>query len=153
MLLPINFSWLLDSKLAGSGLPRSFEEIEFVKHCGILSIVTMTEERLPESWVNDLEYLHVPTKDFSFPGIVRINEAVDFIHNRLCRNKPVLVHCNGGTGRTGMILACYLLKYHKYIPELAIEKIRRERPNSIRSEIQQIAINLYYLYLQTCMIK
>lgn len=143
-----NFSWLLNNKLAGSGLPKSYDDMRWIIQMGIRSIVTMTEDRLPDSWLDDINCLHVPTKDFSFPGISKIEEAVDFINDEISNNKSVLVHCGGGTGRTGMILACYLIKYHHYEPEAAIERIRKERPNSIRSEIQQIAIKLFYLRLK-----
>ncbi|HSB50301.1 MAG TPA: dual specificity protein phosphatase family protein, partial [Nitrosopumilaceae archaeon] len=55
----------------------------------------------------------------------------------------VMVHCAAGMGRAGTVLACYLVKYHKYSAKDAIEKLRKERPGSIQSEIQEFAILLY----------
>ncbi|NHI02757.1 Protein tyrosine phosphatase [Candidatus Nitrosotalea sp. TS] len=43
---PTNFSWLLDNKLAGSGMPTTPSEIDWVVKQGVRSIVTMTEESL-----------------------------------------------------------------------------------------------------------
>lgn len=100
----------------------------------------MTEESLPESWVTDVKYLHVPTEDFSAPDLEQIDQAVEFIHERIQNNEPVMVHCAAGIGRTGTILACYLVKYHKSSAKEAIEKVRKERPGSIQSESQEIAI-------------
>jgi atypical dual specificity phosphatase len=54
-----------------------------------------------------------------------------------------MVHCAAGMGRAGTILACYLVKYQKYSANDAIKKIRKERPGSIQSEMQELAITFY----------
>lgn len=129
-------------------MPTTSLEVEWVAKQGIKSIVTMTEESLPGSWLKGIKYLHVPTEDLSAPDIDKIDEAVDFIHARIQNNEPVLVHCAAGIGRTGTILACYLVKYHKLSSINAIEKVRKERPGSIQSESQELAVGLYYKHLQ-----
>ena len=144
---PTNFSWLINDKLAGSGMPTSVSEIDWILKQGVKSIVTMTENSLPESWVKNVKYLHVPTEDFSAPDMEQIDEAVEFIRNRIESNEPVMVHCAAGVGRTGTILACYLVKYEKIPAKNAIQKVRKERPGSIQSESQEIAIGLYYKFL------
>ena len=144
---PTNFSWLINDKLAGSGMPTSVSEIDWILKQGVKSIVTMTEESLPESWVENVKYLHVPTEDYSAPDMEQIDEAVEFIRNRIESNEPVMVHCAAGIGRTGTILACYLVKYEKISAKNAIQKVRKERPGSIQSESQEIAIGLYYKFL------
>jgi atypical dual specificity phosphatase len=140
---PTNFGWLINNKLAGSGMPTSSSEVDWVLKQGIKSIITMTENALPESWVKEIKYLHVPTEDLSAPDIDKIDQAVDFINKQIQNNEPVMVHCAAGIGRTGTILACYLVKYHKLSATNAIEKIRKERPGSIQSESQELAIGLY----------
>jgi atypical dual specificity phosphatase len=144
---PTNFSWLINNKLAGSGMPTSASEIDWILKQGVKSIVTMTENSLPESWIKNVKYLHVPTEDFSAPDMKQIDEAVEFIQNRLKNNEPVMVHCAAGIGRTGTILACYLVKYQKLSAKDAIQKVRKERPGSIQSESQEIAISLYHKFL------
>ena len=144
---PTNFSWLIDNKLAGSGMPTSVSEIDWILKQGVRSVITMTENSLPESWIKDVKYLHVPTEDFSAPDMEQIDDAVEFIQNRIENNEPVMVHCAAGIGRTGTILACYLVKYQKLSAKDAIQKVRKERPGSIQSESQEIAISLYYKFL------
>ena len=144
---PTNFGWLIDSKLAGSGMPTTPSEVEWVQRQGVKSIVTMTEESLPESWVREVKYLHVPTEDLSAPDMDQIDHAVEFIHERLQNNEPVMVHCAAGIGRTGTILACYLVKYQRVSAKEAIEKVRKARPGSIQSESQEIAVGLYYKHV------
>ena len=140
---PTNFSWLIDEKLAGSGMPTSFDELDWVLKQGVKSIVTMTENSLPDSWVKDINYLHVPTPDLTAPDMDRIDSAVEFIHEQITNKEAVMVHCAAGMGRAGTILACYFIKYQKHSAKEAIQKIRKERPGSIQSDVQEMAITFY----------
>lgn len=144
---PTNFSWLINNKLAGSGMPTSSTELQWVIRQGIKSVITMTENPLPESWVQNVKYLHMPTEDFSAPDMEKIDHTIDFIHERIKSGEPTMVHCAAGVGRTGTILACYLIKYHSFSVTDAIDKVRKERPGSIQSESQEIAIGLYHKFL------
>ncbi len=145
---PTNFSWLIDEKLAGSGIPTSLDELDWILKQGVKSIVTMTENSLPEEWVNEIGYLHVPTPDLTAPDMEKIDLAVDFIHEKITGNQAVMVHCAAGMGRAGTILACYLVKYKKFSAEEAINKIRKERPGSIQSETQELAITFYQKHVR-----
>lgn len=140
---PTNFSWVIEDRLAGSGMPTSFDEFDWVVRQGIKSVVTMTENALPENWTHDIDYLHVPTPDLTAPDMDEIDIAVNFIHEKISNNKAVMVHCAAGLGRAGTILACYLIKHQNLSAVEAIKKIREERPGSIQSEVQEIAITLY----------
>jgi len=140
---PTNFSWLIENKLAGSGIPTSFDEFSWILDQGIKSIVTMTENPLPDNWIENIGYLHVPTPDLTAPDMDKIDSAVEFIHEQIKNNQSVMVHCAAGMGRAGTILACYLVKYKKYTAKDAIKKIRDERPGSIQSEVQELAIDFY----------
>ncbi len=140
---PTNFSWLIKGELAGSGMPTTSDELDWAVSQGIKSIVTMTEEALPGRWVGDLGYLHVPTPDLTAPDMDRIDHAVDYIAGQIAKNRPVMVHCAAGRGRAGTILACYLVKYKKHSAAEAIQKIRKNRPGSIQSDVQEMAIGFY----------
>ena len=145
---PTNFSWLIEEKLAGSGMPTSFDEFEWIQAQGVKSIVTMTENSLPDNWIESIDYLHIPTPDLTAPSVDEIDLAVDFIDQQIKQGQPVMVHCAAGLGRAGTILACYFVKYQKFSAESAIKKIRDERPGSVQSEVQELAIDFYEKHLK-----
>ena len=134
---PDNFSWIIEEKLAGSAIPTSKEEIDWVKQEGVKSIVTIREEPLEDEWIKDVNYLHVHSNDMGIPEFSDLVNSVDFIHQRITNDEPVMVHCLAGLGRTGTILACYLIKYEDMTAGDAIEKVRRERHGSIQSFSQE----------------
>ena len=134
---PDNFSWIIEKKLAVSAIPTSKEEVDWLKEEGVKSIVTIREEPLDDDWIDDIEYLHIHSNDMGVPEFDDLIFSVDFIHRRLENNEPVMVHCLAGLGRTGTILACYLIKYEKMSADDAITKIRKERSGSIQSYSQE----------------
>jgi len=134
---PDKFSWLIENKLAGSGIPTSIEEVQWIIEQGVKSIITIREEPLDDDWIKDVNYLHVMSNDMGVPEFDDLVHVVDFIHKRITSNEPVMVHCLAGMGRTGTILACYLVKYQNMSADEAIQKIREERPGSIQSFSQE----------------
>ena len=145
---PDKFSWLIENKLAGSGIPTSIDEVQWVIKQGVKSIVTIREESLDESWIKDVNYLHVLSNDMGIPEFNDLIYAVDFIHRKITNNEPVLVHCLAGLGRTGTLLACYLIKYQKMSANEATEKVREERPGSIQSYPQEEIIFRFEKFLK-----
>ena len=145
---PDRFSWLIKNKLAGSAIPTSIDEVHWIMDQGIKSIVTIREEPLNDDWVKDVNYLHIISNDMGVPEFDMLIQAVDFIHRRLTHNEPVLVHCLAGLGRTGTILACYLIKHQNMSADESIQKVREERPGSIQSYPQEEIIFQFEKSLQ-----
>ena len=134
---PDNFSWIIEGKLAGSAIPTSIDEVEWAIDQGVKSIVTIREEPLDSDYTNNVNYLHVHSNDMGVPEFDDLVKTVNFIHDRIVNDEPVMVHCLAGLGRTGTILACYLIKYKKMSADDAIQKVRNERSGSIQSFSQE----------------
>ena len=140
---PDNFSWLIEGKLAGSAIPTSKDEVKWLQEQGVKSIVTIREESLDENWINEMNYLHVLSDDMGVPSFDDLKTSVDYVHEKIQNNEPVMVHCLAGLGRTGTILACYLIKYEKMSAEDAIQHVREKRHGSIQSFVQEELIFQY----------
>ena len=126
-----------ENKLAGSAIPTSIDEVQWAIDQGVKSIITVREEPLDDSWTKNVNYLHVHSNDMGVPEFDDLINTIDFIHNRITNNEPVMVHCLAGMGRTGTVLACYLIKHQKMSADEAIQKVRDERPGSIQSFPQE----------------
>jgi atypical dual specificity phosphatase len=148
---PTNFSWVIEDRLAGCGLPVSQDEFEWVVGQGIKSVVTVREIALPSDWFNggDIDYLHLQVEDFGAPNMEELVQAVDFIDQQIISGKPVMVHCAAGKGRTGAVLAAYLVKKQNLTADQAIEKLRGMRPGSVQSISQETAVSMYEKYLKS----
>jgi atypical dual specificity phosphatase len=148
---PTNFSWVSEGKLAGSGLPITEDEFRWVVDKGIKSIVSVREVPLPSKWFDggEIDYLHLMVEDYGAPTMEVLDEIVDYIDKKIRSGKAVLVHCAAGKGRTGAVLAAYMIKKEKLTAEQAIEKIRLMRPGSVQSLTQETALSMYEKYLKT----
>ena len=61
--------------------------------------------------------------------------------------KRVLVHCHAGKGRTGVVIACYLMfKYHIKADE-AVKKVREKRPKCIESKSQMEYCKRFFQFI------
>ena len=147
---PTNFSWVIDGMLAGCGLPVTDDEFDWVVAQGIKSVVTVREVALPSDWFNggDIDYLHLAVEDFGAPNLEELVQAVDFIDQQISSGRPVMVHCAAGKGRTGAVLAAYLIKKQDLTADQAIDKVRDMRPGSVQSISQETAVSMYEKYLR-----
>jgi protein-tyrosine phosphatase len=83
-------------------------------------------------------------KDRSIPSVDQsdnIKALLKNIRNQISLEKNVLVHCNAGLGRSGLI-AALLVKTIGVFPD-SISHIRRYRPGAIETKEQEGFINMF----------
>ena len=145
-----NFSWLIEGEIAGSAAPKSIGDLEFLRKQGVVALVRLTE--YPEIQPDQVKQYSMvdyyqPVPDFIAPTIFQIERIINFITKYVSEGKPVAVSCYEGRGRTGTILACYLVS-KGIAAEEAIKQVRNKRPGSIETKDQEDAIELYYQRLK-----
>jgi atypical dual specificity phosphatase len=129
--MSLNFSWVIENKLAGSRAPRSESDLIALKRKGVGALVRLVEPY--EAWVtsNDvngvgLEDYNEPVPDFHAPTQAQIDKIIAYIDAHLKHGIPVGVSCNAGIGRSGVVLACYLV-HRGLTAKDALELVRRNR--------------------------
>ncbi len=142
-----NFSFI-DEHVAGSAYIYDEEEVLWLYAKGIrvvISLVPLSDpvrERMRELGIEN--YLF-EVEEFAAPPIEIMDKIVELIWSKIREGKRVLVHCLAGCGRTGTVLAAYLVS-KGMTPDEAIEQLRSIRPCSIESQQQHDVVWFYYRF-------
>lgn len=143
----LNFSWLLEGSLAGAQGPTTRRDLIFLKLHDITAVIRM-EEMTISGEALEMADLYEPVPDFTAPRMDQIERMCHFIDEQIeTWEHPVVVTCQAGLGRTGTVLACYLV-HVGYAPENAIDFVRLQRPGSIQNREQEDAISKYSDHLK-----
>jgi atypical dual specificity phosphatase len=128
---PSFFTWVRDAKLAASGRPYSKGQVDWLRDNGITAILSLTEEPLPSEWTQGIETRHISLKDHAPVSPSDMQLGADYIASALSDGKVVLVHCLAGKGRTGSILAAYMMTYEGKTARQALDELRGRRGGSV----------------------
>jgi atypical dual specificity phosphatase len=141
---PDTFTWIEQPLLGAMARPDSLAEFTWLRKQGIDLLISLTETPPRRDWINDagLMVLHIPVEDMEPPTQVQLDRCISAIHRANGRKMGVLVHCSAGLGRTGVILACYLVS-KGMTPANAISRVRRLRPGSIETDEQAEAVSIF----------
>jgi atypical dual specificity phosphatase len=139
--------WIEEPILLGSSNPTN-RELEDLYQEGFRTIISLLDEheQRPDYDIKTIEEegfkrYSIPVTDFTAPTLFDFQKFLDIV-NRSSRQGKILVHCQGGTGRTGTMAAAYWIKKGLSANE-AIKKIRKSMPGAI--EILEQEESLYEL--------
>ena len=135
--------------MTGSWVRNLQMDIETIVDWGGSTLVTLMEQheldmlnvpdlgQVAESY--GLNWYHLPIRDVSIPSFDFEENWVDVganLRNRLLSGQSIVVHCRGGLGRTGLVVACLLIELGEE-PDEAIQRVREVRPGAVETMEQE----------------
>jgi protein-tyrosine phosphatase len=136
--------WVDEGRLLAGQYPGEPEpeaalaKLTRIREAGVEFFLDLTEEHEPlpayREEIAPLEYRRMPIRDLTCPSPDEMRAILDTIDGALARERCVYVHCWGGIGRTGTVVACWLIRRGRTADQALrfIEARRREIPAGYR---------------------
>jgi len=144
--MAFNFSWVVPEQVGGMGHPGSHGVQWLHEEQGVTGVISLTEAA-PAS-ATGVDLLHLPVVDMTSPSLDQLTQAVAFMRAVLDAGGRVVAHCGAGLGRTGTVLAAYLVATG-ISSSNAILQVRVQRPGSIETAAQEQAIHRFAEFVGT----
>ncbi len=146
---PRGFNWIIPGKLAGCPAPGIVASIDYdldlLSRVGITRLITLTEKDLDQDALqrHKLTNTHLPIFDREAPSIGQTHMLLVRMQKYIAAGDVLAVHCKAGLGRTGTILAAWLIRDGGLSAEGAMARLRRIEPGFIQSAVQEEFLHLY----------
>jgi atypical dual specificity phosphatase len=127
-----------ERRLHGGGALRAYDDdLPSLYDSGIRAVVSLLNLPADQRIYEDagFAYLCLPIPDGSAPSLEQTQRFVRFLDEQQLLGRAVAVHCAAGRGRTGTMLATYLIS--QGVPWLeAIARVRASEPAAIETSRQ-----------------
>lgn len=136
--------WIDEPILLGSSNPSDaeLESLRLSVFSVLVCLLDLQEQTLQYDVDRGIsagwEWHNIPVRDFKAPSVAQLREFVSLVRMSL-PTKRVLVHCQGGSGRTGTAAAAYWIAKGLSVSE-AIAKVRERRPHAIETPEQEAVL-------------
>jgi atypical dual specificity phosphatase len=140
---PTGFHWIVPGRLAGCAEPGVSASIDYdmglLHNMGITHLITLTENDLDQNALarNQLSNLHLPIYDREAPSMAQTYMLVRRMQVMLDQGSVLSVHCRAGIGRTGTILAAWLIREGGLNATHAIERLRSIYRAYVQTQVQE----------------
>ncbi|XP_057354383.1 protein tyrosine phosphatase domain-containing protein 1 isoform X2 [Manis pentadactyla] len=102
---------------------------------------------LPEAFMEaGIYFYNFGWKDYGVASLTTLLDMVKVMTFALQEGK-VAIHCHAGLGRTGVLIACYLVFATRMTADQAIVFVRAKRPNSIQTRGQLLCVREFTQFL------
>ncbi|MGE4480680.1 ATP-binding cassette domain-containing protein [Acidocella sp.] len=140
---PRGFIWIEKGHLAATPMPGATLDLDYdldlLKQVGVTCLVTLTERSLPEDALlrHGLKAVHLPIADRHAPTPEEMDALAAHMRSLLVQGEVLAVHCLAGLGRTGTILAGFLVKEAGLSARAALEKLRAINRQFVQTDSQE----------------
>jgi atypical dual specificity phosphatase len=116
------------------------DDLIVLKDLGITMILSMSDSPLDDKICaqQGIKCHYFSVKDYYPPSLDQFVEMMTIMDGNT--SGKTLVHCNAGMGRTGTVLAAWLVYKHKIPANEAIETLRSKRKGSVQTFRQEDGI-------------
>ena len=136
-----SFTWIKAGRLLAGPYPDSADVLNALREEGVRTLINLTHRSHDAGVMSALGLREVglPVRDFTAPSPEILRTAVEVISST---DLPIAIHCRGGLGRTGTVVAAWLTS-EGLAAEEAIARVRALRPGSIETSRQEAAVHKF----------
>ena len=134
------YDWVVEDRIMASVYPKDEDYLFYLREKeGIKFAINLSEYPWPDRWGDStgIKCYHSPIVDMSIPTEAQVRKILREINGH---GGPLMIHCAAGIGRTGTIIALYLVDEGMGSRE-AIELVRKKRNGSIQTTAQENIIH------------
>lgn len=146
---PRGFHWIVPGRLAGSPAPGVSAALDYdldlLSRAGVTTLITLTEDDIDVAALErfGLNNLHLSVYDRKAPSIAQMHMLLARMQRLLTEGRVLAVHCKAGLGRTGTVLAAWLIREGGLTADVAIERLRRIESGYVQSQEQERFLHEY----------